>query len=80
MNRFILDTNIVLAYFMKKQEIISQIEKDSPLFTNENITALSIVFIGELYSLALQRQWSEKKITKISKLIRELVLCPKSFI
>ncbi len=64
MNRFILDTNIVLAYFMKKQEIISQIEKDSPLFTNENITALSIVSIGELYSLALQRQWSEKKNNK----------------
>jgi len=44
------------------------------LFTDDNITAISIVTVGELYSLALQRQWGENKVNKLAELIRELVV------
>ncbi len=74
MNRFILDTNIVLAYFQNNEAIINEIESIFPLFTDENITAISIVTVGELYSLALQRQWGKIKIEKLTELIRELVV------
>lgn len=74
MNRFILDTNIVLAYFQNKENIVNEIESIFPLFTDENITAISIVTIGELYSLSLQRHWGQPKIDKLTELIRELVV------
>ena len=74
MNRFILDTNIVLAYFQNKENIVDEIESIFPLFTDENITAISIVTVGELYSLALQRQWGRAKIDKLTELIKELVI------
>ena len=74
MNRFVLDTNIVLAYFLNKEKIVNEIESIFPLFTDENITAVSIVTIGELYSLAFQRKWGQAKIVKLTELIRELVI------
>ena len=74
MNKFILDTNIVLAYFQNNEKVINEIESIFPLFTDENITAISIVTVGELYSLALQRQWGQVKLNKITELIRELIV------
>jgi len=74
MNKFILDTNIILAYFLNNEKVINEIETIFPLFTDENITAVSIVTVGEMYSLALQRQWGENKILKLSELINELVI------
>jgi len=74
MNTYILDTNIVLAYFQNNEKIIAEIESIFPLFTDENITVISIVTVGELYSLALQRQWGQVKIKKIFGLIKEFVI------
>jgi len=74
MNRFVLDTNIVLAYFQNNEKVIFEIESIFPLFTDDNVTSVSVVTLGELYSLALQRQWGQSKIKKLEELIRELVV------
>ena len=74
MNTFVLDTNIVLAYFQNNEKIITEIESLFPLFTDENFTVISIVTVGELYSLALQRQWGKMKIIKLIELLKEFVI------
>jgi len=74
MNRFILDTNIVLAYLLNNEKVVGEIESIFPLFTDENITSISIVTVGELYSLGMQRQWGKYKIEQLAELIRELVI------
>ena len=68
MTPYILDTNIVLAYFQNNEKIIYEIESIFPLFTDENITAISIVTVAELYALALKRQWGQTKINKLTDL------------
>ena len=65
---YLLDTNIVLVY-AQNSAMTKRIEKDMQLFNGKNNLFISIVTVGEIESLMLQRQYGERKIKAFRKLL-----------
>ncbi len=62
MNRYLLDTNILLLYLRQdKRWFTIQNQFDLNSFTN----VISVVSLGELRSIALRNQWGEKRMTDL---------------
>lgn len=60
MQKFVLDTGIVLGY-IRAAGYAEYIEKKYSLFSPPNIPLISIVSKGEIYSLAIQFKWGTAK-------------------
>lgn len=71
MEKFILDTGIVLGY-ATAAVYAEYVEKKFELFTPPRIPMMSVVSKGEIYSLAIQRRWGEKKLKILEELLRKL--------
>lgn len=71
---YTLDTN-VLIHLLRGSETASRLTNE--LFESENPTLLiSIVTQGEIESIAMQRGFGDKKMTKLKKLISEFLIIP----
>lgn len=66
---FLFDTNCVLAY-LRKNKLSHQIDKQFAPFSADNIPTLSAVSVGELKSIALQRQWSMGKVEELNEFLK----------
>jgi tRNA(fMet)-specific endonuclease VapC len=71
MEKFVLDTGIVLGY-VRGAGYAEYAEKKYRLFNPRNIPLISIVSKGEIYSLAVQLDWSGGKLTLLGELLRKL--------
>jgi predicted nucleic acid-binding protein len=71
MEKFVLDTGIVLGY-VRGAGYAEYAEKKYRLFNPPNIPLISIVSKGEIYSLAVQLDWSGGKLTLLGELLRKL--------
>jgi tRNA(fMet)-specific endonuclease VapC len=71
MEKFILDTGIVLGY-ATAAGYAEYVEKKFELFKPPRIPMMSVVSKGEIYSLAIQRRWGEKKLRVLEELLRKL--------
>jgi tRNA(fMet)-specific endonuclease VapC len=71
MEKFVLDTGIILGY-VRGVGYAEYIEKKYRLFSPPNISLISIVSKGEIYSLAVQRDWGDGKLTLLGELLRKL--------
>ena len=71
MEKFILDTGIVLGY-ATAASYAEYVEKKFELFKPPRIAMMSIVSKGEIYSLAIQRRWGERKLKVLEELLRKL--------
>ena len=71
MEKFVLDTGIILGY-VRGAGYAEYIEKKYRLFSPPNIPLISIVSKGEIYSLAVQRDWGGGKLTLLGELLRKL--------
>ena len=60
MAKFFLDTGILLGY-IRGADFAKYVEKKFELTSPINISLISIVTIGEIYSLAAQFQWGDKR-------------------
>jgi len=69
MATYILDTSIILGY-LRGSKYADYIEQHFAVSLPPNIGLISIVTIGELYSLALQLGWSNEKRNKLSDLLK----------
>ncbi len=69
---YILDTNILLQIIRENSTFLESLESYE-LFSSTNETYISIVTVGELYSIARQNSWGEKKKKLLENLAR---LCP----
>ena len=69
---YILDTNILLQIIRENDSFLQLLEKYE-LINSTNETYISIVTVGELYSIARQNSWGEKKKKLLENLAR---LCP----
>lgn len=67
---YLLDTNIVLIY-SRDSEISTQIQKNYDLFNEENQLFVSVVTVGELESIMLQRNYGKRKIQKLQSLLAD---------
>ena len=71
MEKFVLDTGIILGY-VRGAGYAEYVEKKYRLFSPPNIPLISIVSKGEIYSLAVQRDWGDGKFTLLGELLRKL--------
>ena len=70
---YLLDTNLVLIY-AQDSPIADLIEKDLELFADDNNLFASIVTVGEVESLMIQRQYGAKKKKAFRKLLDSLAI------
>lgn len=71
MEKFVLDTGIILGY-VTGAGYAEYVEKKYRLFSPPNIPLISIVSKGEIYSLAVQRDWGGGKLPLLGELLRKL--------
>ena len=71
MEKFVLDTGIVLGY-VRSAGYAEYVEKKYGLFSPPNIPMISVVSKGEIYSLAVQLNWGETKLKALEELLRKL--------
>ncbi len=64
---YLLDTNIVLIY-TRESPLTKLIDNDYDLFNERHKLFISVVTVGELESIILQRNYGEKKISVLNKL------------
>ena len=69
MRKFLLDTGIVLGY-ARSAGYVEYVEKKFDIFANTPL--VSVVSKGEIYSLALQRNWGTNKLKLLDELLRTL--------
>ncbi|MEL6719336.1 MAG: type II toxin-antitoxin system VapC family toxin [Bacteroidota bacterium] len=65
---YLLDTNIVLIY-SRESTLTERLENKHQLFNGNNDLYISIVTVGELESIALQRNYGKKKIEKLHHIL-----------
>lgn len=73
MRRFILDTNICLA-FVRGHESYKAIEQELKLDSEECINIISVVTKAELLSLGKRRGWGASKLDKFNRLLDKLYI------
>lgn len=64
---YLLDTNIVLIY-TRESPLTKLIDNDYDLFSGRHNLFISVVTVGELESIILQRNYGEKKINNLNRL------------
>ena len=69
MRKFLLDTGIVLGY-ARSAGYAEYVEKKFDIFANTPL--VSVVSKGEIYSLAIQRNWGANKLELLDDLLRKL--------
>lgn len=67
---YLLDTNI-LVNAIRESALYTRVVRMYGIDDPENLTIISEVTIGELYSLALQRNWQVDKRSRMMQLIRQ---------
>lgn len=73
MKRFVLDTNICLAY-IRGHELYKKVEEELNLLSEDVMVLISIVTKAELISLGVQNGWKSKKIQQLESLLKRLFL------
>ncbi len=68
---YILDSNILL-YLVRENVTIQNEIQQRQIFISQNQVNISIVTAGELYSIAVQNNWGEKKYVKLENLVLSL--------
>jgi predicted nucleic acid-binding protein len=71
MSKYILDTGILLGY-IRGVTYAEFIEKEFKVSEPPNIPLISVVSIGEIYSLSLKFNWGNDKKEKLEELIRKI--------
>ncbi len=72
--KYLLDTNIVLLYQSGVQSVCEELKKHHIL--EKRSSAISIVTVGELESIILQRNWGKQRLNKLEKVMRYLAQVP----
>lgn len=69
---YLLDTNIVIALIRNKQ-LGQYIDATYQLSTGLHRSVISVVTVGEMYSMAARLGWGQKKLEPLSNILDELV-------
>ncbi|MCB9289300.1 MAG: hypothetical protein H6560_18465 [Lewinellaceae bacterium] len=68
---FLWDTNI-LVHYIRESNLYNQMDEQYGFLGPSNRVFLSIVSIGEIYSLAKQRQWGVKKMKQLENTLQAI--------
>lgn len=70
MRKFVLDTNILLAYVRQSPQYL-EAEKQLSLTSEDVQLIVSVVTIGEIQVLAQRNGWGEKKVEQLNALLEQ---------
>ena len=70
--KYFLDTNILLVY-IRESSLSKSIDGRFQLFDNQHLTAISVVTVGELHSIALQNNWGVSKLKNLDKQLSKIL-------
>jgi predicted nucleic acid-binding protein len=73
MRKFILDTNILMAY-LKANPLFKKVSEDNNLNDEDAFIMISAISKGELLSIAMQNGWGERNVSALNKLLNEIVI------
>ena len=71
MRNYLLDTNILL-YYLRQDHLWDKIQNRFDL--KNGINAISIINIGELWSIALRNQWGERRLKQLENISNEFTV------
>ncbi len=71
--KYTLDTNVLL-YYVRDRKTRKFIDDEFDPFIDSNESIISIVSIGEIYSLAAKNKWGEQKLKIIEHLISKIIV------
>jgi predicted nucleic acid-binding protein len=71
MQKFVLDTGVILGY-VRAAGYADYIERRYAPFTPPNISLVSVISKGEIYSLTKQFGWAGRKLKALEELLRKL--------
>jgi tRNA(fMet)-specific endonuclease VapC len=71
--KYFFDTNVVL-HFLRSSELAQRIENELFPFSPNNDAILSVVSVGELYSLALRNKWGERRLQILEETLRQFII------
>jgi len=71
MNKFILDTSILLGY-IRGNELYKKIEEELILTDEKNVVLISVASNAELLSLGIQNNWGDAKLNSLQKLLTKI--------
>jgi tRNA(fMet)-specific endonuclease VapC len=68
---YLWDTNI-LIHFVRNSETYQNLDEKHRFFEAGNRTFISVVSVGEIYSLAIQLDWGQRKIVELQNILARL--------
>lgn len=71
MNKFVLDTGIILHY-VRQSDLSQKIESELNLLSQNVVPVVASVSIGEIEGFVQRGQWGEKKIKRLKTLYQKL--------
>lgn len=71
MSHYLLDTNLIV-YSLRNDPRWSAICRSYPIEDNNNF--ISVVSLGELWSLAFRNEWGQKRIEKLDRLSQSFII------
>ena len=71
MRNYLLDTNILL-YYLRQDHLWDKIQNRFDL--KNGVNAISIINIGELWSIALRNQWGERRFKQLENISNEFTV------
>jgi tRNA(fMet)-specific endonuclease VapC len=72
--RYLLDTNILLAYLRRNEATKTHIDQMYNPFDATNYPIISAVSLGELESIVLQNDWGETRKKQLFNLVNQLIV------
>jgi tRNA(fMet)-specific endonuclease VapC len=76
--RKLLDTNIIL-HLVRRSALAELILKRYQFRENGEQPLISVVTVGEVYSLAYRWKWGERKLSTLSDLLDEAMIIPLEY-
>jgi predicted nucleic acid-binding protein len=74
MRTFILDTNLLMAYFKADDRLLKKVNEENRLDEEDAFIMISAVTKGEILSIALQNGWGARKTIALNKLLNQFVI------
>lgn len=71
--KYLLDTNILLAY-IRESTLSNLIDERFQLFDSQHLTAISVVTVGELHSIALRNNWGKARIQRLDTQLNKMLI------
>ncbi|MCB0846346.1 MAG: type II toxin-antitoxin system VapC family toxin [Bacteroidetes bacterium] len=68
---FLWDTNILIHY-IRSSDLYQKLDQQHSFFQIPNRTFISVVSVGEIFSIAKQRGWKTAKLNALNEILKDL--------